>query len=182
MKLFQRVLEPLVSVMGLVGIICVTLMMLHITTDVILRFVFNSPIRGTITIVSHYYMVILGFCSLAVAESRDAHVSVEVFTELMPRNVQSVLAAMAAFLAAIVFGFVTVRTWIEAIHKMEISAAIQQGSLTIPVWPSYFALPLGCGLMAVTALWRAQAIARGAQSTFGPDMNGELPAEELANG
>jgi TRAP-type C4-dicarboxylate transport system permease small subunit len=92
MKLFQRVLEPLVSVMGLVGIICVTLMMLHITTDVILRFVFNSPIRGTITIVSHYYMVILGFCSLAVAESRDAHVSVEVFTELMSRNVQSGLA------------------------------------------------------------------------------------------
>ena len=59
MKLFQRVLEPLVSVMGLVGIICVTLMMLHVTTDVILRFVFNSPIRGTITIVSHYYLSLI---------------------------------------------------------------------------------------------------------------------------
>lgn len=182
MKLFQRVLEPLVSVMGLVGIICVTLMMFHITTDVILRFVFNSPIRGTITIVSHYYMVILGFCSLAVAEARDAHVSVEVFTELMPRSVQSGLAAMAAFLAAIVFGFLAVRTWLEAIHKLEISAAIQQGSLTIPVWPSYFALPLGCGLMTLTALWRGWAISKSTKSTFGPDLNGEMPAEELQNG
>ena len=182
MKFFQRVLEPLVSAMGLIGIICVTLMMLHITFDVVLRFVFNSPIRGTITIVSHYYMVILGFCSLAVAESRDAHVSVEVFTELMPRNVQNGLAAMAGFLAAIVFGFVTVRTWLEAIHKMEIGAAIQQGSLTIPVWPSYFALPVGCGLMAVTALWRSWAISKGAKSTFGPELNGEISAEELYHG
>ncbi len=40
--------------MGLVVLICVTLMMLHITTDVLLRFVFNSPIGGTITIVSNY--------------------------------------------------------------------------------------------------------------------------------
>lgn len=182
MKHLQRALEPLVAAMGLVGMICVTLMMLHITTDVVMRFVFNSPIRGTITIVSHYYMVILGFCSLAVAESRDAHVSVEIFTDLMPRNIQTGLASMAAFLATIIFAFVTVRTWQEAIHKMEISAAIQQGSLTIPVWPSYFALPVGCGLMALTALWRSGAIAFGAPSTFGPVLSSDVDTEETTHG
>ncbi|MCX7567919.1 TRAP transporter small permease [Sulfitobacter sp. F26169L] len=171
MRFFQRLLEPLISAMGLVGLICVTLMMLHVTTDVLLRFVFNLPIGGTITIVSNYYMVILGFGSLAVAESRGAHVSVEVLTELMPRNVQTGLASMAALLGAVVFGFLTVRTWIEAMAKMELGAAMQQGTMTIPVWPSYFALPLGCGLMVLTSLWRAGALATGAPSTFGPDMS-----------
>ncbi len=78
-------------------------------------------------------MFILGFGSLAVAESRGAHVSVEVLTELMPRNVQSGLASMAALLGAVVFAFLTVRTWIEAMAKMELGAAMQQGTMTIPV-------------------------------------------------
>lgn len=182
MNFFRRLLEPLVSAMGLVGIICVTLMMFHVTADVVLRFVFNAPVGGTITIVSNYYMVILGFGSLAVAESRNAHVSVEVLTELMPRKIQTGLASMSAFLAAVVFTFLTVRTWIEAVAKMNIGASIQQGTMTIPVWPSYFALPLGCGLMAITALWRAGALATGTKSTFGPDHQTGMDDSEIANG
>lgn len=182
MNFLRRLLEPLVSAAALIGIACVTLMMLHVTVDVLLRFALNMPVGGTITIVSNYYMVILGFGSLAVAESRAAHVSVEIVTELMPRNVQAGLASMAALLSAGVFALLATRTWIEAMAQMTLGAAVQQGTLTIPVWPSYFALPLGCGLMALTALWRAAALATGAPSTFGnPDDDG-LDAAEAANG
>ena len=89
---------------------------------------------------------------------------------------------MAALLSAGVFALLATRTWIEAMAQMTLGAAVQQGTLTIPVWPSYFALPLGCGLMALTALWRAAALATGAPSTFGaPDDDG-LDAAEAANG
>ena len=85
---------------------------------------------------------------------------------------------MAAILAAIVFGFVTVRTWLEAIHKMEIGAAIQQGSLTIPcvaklfraaggVWPDGGDGALACA-WAISKRLTSQLLALS--------MNGEMPA------
>ena len=43
-------------------------MMLHITADVVGKFVFNRPLPGTIPIVSQYYMVIAAFLPLAMVE------------------------------------------------------------------------------------------------------------------
>ena len=92
----------------------VALMMVQVTLDVAMRHLFGSPLPGTLTIVSYYYMVIAAFVPLALAEQRDAHISVEFVTDLMPKG------------------------------TAEIS-----GATKIAVWPAYFALPLGAGLMTL---------------------------------
>lgn len=78
-----------VKVSSLIGTICVILMMLHVTADVIGRYFFNAPLPGTIVVVANYYMVVLVFLAIGVAEEQRAHISVEFVTDMMPERVQT---------------------------------------------------------------------------------------------
>lgn len=154
MRRIAQILNKLVSAASAVGLLCVVLMMLHVVADVVGRFAFNTPVEGTITVVSNYYMVFLAFSALAVAETRDAHISVEVVADLLPKATQPWLAGFACMISVGAFSLLAVRTWMEAGNKFSSGAALQQGLVTIPIWPTYYALPLGCGLMAIVALWK----------------------------
>ena len=161
MKRIEWILTKLVALAGLVGLACVVLMMVHIVCDVLGRFLFNMPVEGTITVVSNYYMVILAFGSLAVSEARDANISVEVVSDLLPKGIQPSLSGLASLIAVVAFGLLTVRGWGEAMDKFESGAALQQGIVTIPIWPTYFAVPLGCGLMVLASAWKLICLVTG---------------------
>lgn len=151
MRVISRFLSRVAGAASIISMICVALMMLHVTADVALRFALNMPLPGTISIVSHYYMVMLGFLALALAEDRDDHISVEVIYELLPAGVRRVLSGVARVVSAAAFGLVAVRGWEVALSKTKIGASIQQGSDVIIVWPTYWAIPIGAGLMALVA-------------------------------
>ena len=159
-----RLLSRITDVTTIVGGLAIALMMVHITLDIVCRFIFNTPIPGTITIVSNYYMVIAAFVPLAFAEQKDAHISVEVFTERLPGFIQRHLAGWCLLLSAIVFGLLTVRNWQEAIVKMNIGASIVQGDTSIVIWPTYFFLPVGFGLMTIVLVYKFVAYLTGARS------------------
>ena len=169
MHAIGRLLSRIVSLAAVIGMLCVMLMMLHVTADVTMRYVFNSPIPGTITIVANYYMVILGFIALAVAEEKDAHISVEVVADLMPAFMQRPLAALAAALATGIFATLTWRTIEVAQQQTAIGAKMPQGTVVIWTWPTYWALPIGCGLMAIVAFYKLAIAVTGLKSGLQPD-------------
>tara|TARA_R110001606_G_scaffold261206_14_gene409572 strand:- start:102678 stop:103256 length:579 start_codon:yes stop_codon:yes gene_type:complete len=158
-----RWLSGLTDFTTLIGGLAIALMMLHITTDVVLRFLLSSPLPGTITYVSNYYMVIAAFVPLAYAEKLDAHVSVEVVVERLPRNLQRHLAHWLLPASATVLGFMTVKTWDEAINKYQSGAALVEGGTTIITWPGYFMLPLGLGLMVLVLVYKFLIYLTGAR-------------------
>lgn len=169
MTILGRLLSRVAGAASLVSLICVALMMLHVTADVVGRFTMNMPLPGTITIVSHYYMVLLGFLALALAEDRNAHISVEVVYDLLPGFARRALAILARLVSAAAFGLVAVRGWEVAQSKTAIGASVQQGSDVIVVWPTYWAIPIGAGLMALVALAKV----------FEPDAGDAAPEEHL---
>ncbi len=71
-----KALSGLTKIGSLLGTICIVLMMLHVTADVVGRYLFNAPLTGTIVIVGHYYMIIVVFIALGVAEEKNSHISV----------------------------------------------------------------------------------------------------------
>lgn len=178
MRRIGLILAKLDAAASFIGIACVALMMIHVTLDVAGRYLLNMPVEGTITIVSHYYMVILGFIALGVAERRDAHISVEIVADLMPRGAQRGLGVFASLIGAAAFSVLAVRTWIEADSKAAIGASLQQGSLAIPIWPSYYALPIGCGLMVLVAVYKlvAQLTGKGGEFVTAPTLDAERSA------
>lgn len=140
-------------------------MMLHVTLDVALRHLFGAPLPGTLTMVSDYYMVIAAFLPLALAEDRRAHITVEVFTDSLPAGLRRhVVGAMTIPATAIAVLFAW-RTFEAAVRGWETGAAQVHGSTSIPVWPAYFALPLGGALMAALLTLRCAAWLTGADRT-----------------
>ncbi|MFD0390887.1 TRAP transporter small permease [Tistrella bauzanensis] len=93
MQALGRGLSRLIHFTTVLGVLAVTLMMLHITIDVVVRNIFGITLPGTIAAVSNFYMLVVAFLPLAYAEEADKHISVEVVTELMPARVQGPCAA-----------------------------------------------------------------------------------------
>lgn len=149
-KLLSRIIDSMTVISGL----AIAVMMVHIVLDVVLRNVFNYPLPGTITIVSYYYMAIAVFMPLAFAEQKSAHISVEVITELMPAGVQRHLAGWMLLFSAVIFALMTVRSWEEAVGKYGIKASVVQGEDSLPIWPTYFFLPVGCLLMFLVVVYK----------------------------
>lgn len=175
MQTLGRLLSYLINAVSVLAGLSVALMMVHITADVIARYLFDYPLPGTITVVSNFYMVLVAFLPLAFVEQKGAHISVEVLTERFPLAVQRHLAAWLLPLSILVFGILTVRTWGEAMIKMEINASVVQGVDKILIWPTYFFLPLGCGLMVLVLAYKFVIYLTGAPSgidsarIIGPD-------------
>lgn len=172
-----RFLSMVTNLMTIIGGLAIALMMLHITLDIASRYILNSPIPGTISIVSYYYMVIAVFIPLAFAEQKDAHISVEVVTARLPMWIQHHLERFSFLLSAIVFSLLTVRTWEEAEKKRSFGASVIQGNDSIPVWITYYVLPIGCGLMALVVFYKLVNSCLGTKS--GLDAS-RAQADELA--
>lgn len=145
--------------------IAVALMMVQVTLDVAMRHLFGTPLPATLTIVSYYYMVIAAFIPLALAEDRRAHISVEVVTELLPKPVQRHLAGLILLPTAAITGLLTWRTFEAAVDAFQGGTAQVSGSSPIPVWPAYFALPVGAGLMTALLVLRFAAYVSGQDET-----------------
>ncbi|SDN99438.1 TRAP-type C4-dicarboxylate transport system, small permease component [Lutimaribacter pacificus] len=149
MKFLANGLTLLEKLASFAGMACVVLMMIHVTADVAGRSFFGHPVPGTITVVSSFYMVALSFIPLAVAERLNAHISVDIIFERLPAWMKRALVSLNYLFVTTVLAFATVRTWQVAVDKTNIGAAIQQGTAMVPVWQSYWLLPVGLGLMAL---------------------------------
>ncbi|MBM1143040.1 TRAP transporter small permease [Alcanivorax sp. ZXX171] len=173
-----RFLSRITNLISIIGGLAISLMMLHISFDVAGRYFFNTPIPGTITVVSYYYMSIAAFVPLAFAEQKDAHISVEVITEHMPAWMRGNLERLAMLCSLVIFSLLAVRTYIEAGKKQDMGASIVQGNSDISIWVTYYMLPLGCGLMALVVLYKLIV-------SFAPQRNGldreRAKADELAS-
>tara|TARA_R110002049_G_scaffold70251_1_gene181544 strand:- start:32947 stop:33447 length:501 start_codon:yes stop_codon:yes gene_type:complete len=140
---------------ALVGGLAVALMMVHVTLDVTFRYLLNQPLAGTLTMVTYHYMVLVAFVPLAFVQRGNAHISVEVFTALMPPALQRVLGLLTDLLTMAVMALLAWRGGDAALQAMRKGLAQVQGTTEILVWPAYFAIPLGAGLMTLVLFWQA---------------------------
>lgn len=154
MFMIGRALSLLAKSSSMIGAICVALMMLHVTADVIGRYLFNAPLPGTTVVVANYYMIIVVFIALGVAEEKRAHISVEFLTDMMPERLRNGFSVFSGILTVAVIVAVMVGGWSEALKKTKAGASMEQGSQMIEIWQSYWLIPLGAGLMALIAAYR----------------------------
>ena len=177
MTAIGRLLARAIDLSTLLGLVAVALMMLHITIDVTGKFLLNEPVPATIAMVSSYYMVVVAFLALALAETRNSHITVEVLTEFFPMRVQRHLYSWTYLVSALVYGVITYRAWEEAQRAHATGTFIMEQSTKLITWPSYYLLPIGTGLMTVVVLYRFLIYLTGAQSGLG-----EVPTLEKRPG
>lgn len=149
-KLLGRAGDLLALVAGIILIV----MMLHITLDVLLRYLFTYPLPDTVEIVSTYYIVAIVFLPLALVERLNAHIVVELLTQHLPRRAQELLIACVCVASAGYFGAFAWRTGKDAVQKYAIGE-VMLGTAPITVWPTRFFLPFGCGLIMLLLIYKS---------------------------
>lgn len=149
MPILKRILDVATNITAIIAGLCITVMMAHITIDVIMRAFFNLPLTGTITFVANYYMVFLVCLPLAFVERFDGHISVEVMTNRFPDRIKHHLYGWTYPVTAIVFAVTAYATWLEASSKFAIKTFMIEKDMAIPIWFGYFALPVGYALLSI---------------------------------
>lgn len=166
MHLIGRFLSYASKAASLIGAVCVVLMMLHVTADVVGRYLFNAPLSGTTVIVANYYMIVVVFLAIGVAEQQKAHISVDIFTDLLPQKPKAILSGLATLMTIGVITILMISGWSEAVKKTKMVATKEQGSQLFEVWQSYWFIPAGAVLMISVAAYRLISLMTGAPDSL----------------
>mgnify|MGYP006278299205 CR=1 FL=1 len=180
MKQLGRLLSSLNGLAIWFGTIVVFLLIVHVTADVGLRYLFNSPLPGTILIVSVFYMIPIVFLPLAAVEEDDGHITVELIYDLLAERIRWILRLFSLLLSMTVFGALALRTFEEAILKFDTGTFAMEAGMRIPTWPAYFTLPIGFGLMLLVLSYKLICEVTGKTPALGVSRDGISGEAEVA--
>ncbi len=149
MKVLAKAFDGVVLAAAWAGGIATVLMMLHVSAEVAMRYIFNSPLTGTVEIVSAYHMTALAFLPLALIAKERGHIIVELFTGWMSLRGRTLLDAIVGVVTLI---YTTVFAWKAfevALDKTAIREAKESGTGFVEIWPARWFVVVGFGLMVI---------------------------------
>ncbi len=154
MRLTGWILNRLAMAFALIGALCVVLMMIQVTLDVVLKNLFTVRIPFTQALVTRWYMVAAAFMPLGLTEILDRHISVEVLYHTFGSRLRRLLGGAVCLFAACVVAIMTAPAWEEAMTKFHAGAFETENGKDISIWGGYLFLPAGLALMAAILLYR----------------------------
>jgi TRAP-type C4-dicarboxylate transport system permease small subunit len=175
MGLITRILSGSTSVLTTIAGLLMMAMMAHIVADVLAKWLFNSPIDGTLEIVSHYYMVGLIYLPLAYVQHRGSHIVAEIFTQNLADRVR---AGLEGVIGLFLFVYVILFVWTsgrEAIEKTAEKEFLEATESFIVIWPTRWFVTFGFAIMGCYAIYQAIRNLKAAGT-------GEVPGAPGENG
>lgn len=136
----------------LIGSAGILMMLFHICADVVFRQLLNAPIPATIDVVSRYYMISIAFFPLAWAEFRNDMISVEIFSAMFKGRAAIVKKITLYLITALIYFFLAIVTWQIAFKEFEVKSFTISLDVSIPIWPSYFILPIAFAVAGCVCL------------------------------
>ncbi len=152
-SLFERFLRLL----ALAGGVVLLLLMLFTVVDVVLRYLFNAPLRSVYEF-TEFTMALIVFLGIPYCGWVGQHIAVDVFARWLDRPNLRFLPAVLSLLSAALFALIAYQAALETV------ATIEQASnlLRWPHYPFRFAVAFSSALFAVVLL------IQGVQSLRGP--------------
>lgn len=121
-------------------------MMLVTVADVVLRYLFNSPLTWSFDLITNYLMVAGFFLAVSATQARRQHVNVDILARQMPDRLRAAIMALAGVAVVILFALIW---WTGAVQFWEAwrNGLVLDGTIPWPRWPTYLLIPLGLALM-----------------------------------
>ncbi|MBW1801647.1 MAG: TRAP transporter large permease subunit [Deltaproteobacteria bacterium] len=132
-----------------VGVGFLAVMMFLTATDVILRYVFNRPITGSLELTELMMAIVVSF-ALAYAAVKNEHVNIDLITSRLPPKPQAALNTITSCLCFGVFALIAWRTVLYAEHQR--LGNFETMSLQIPVYPFVYVVAFGCAVLCLVFL------------------------------
>lgn len=115
-------------------------MMVHVTLDVALKYIINTPIQGTLEVTAYYYMVSIVVLPMAFVEWTRQSIAVDLFYQMMPPPAQVGVTAVVLLVSALGYGGLAYISWPDALESFA-KKEIVMGTVNIYIWPARFLLP-----------------------------------------
>jgi TRAP-type C4-dicarboxylate transport system permease small subunit len=136
--------------LNLASVFIIMFLMFFATTEIVGRYLFNSPVPGHVELVE-LIMAGVVFFGIAYTERVGGHVRMELFvTRVLKGRSHHIAEAITAALSLFVYIFILIYTFKASVF------AFQMGDNTAylywPTWPSKFAVPLGSFFLCIRFL------------------------------
>lgn len=146
----DRVLSAIAFGLTAVGVVCVVVMMGLTTVDVIARYVFNSPTLWADELAS-YLLIAIVFLGLAPNVRQDAHIRIDVITNLVTGRVRAALEVFA-YGAGIVFSvLLLLGTWTRFANFYD-RGIVSDSPLVTPLWLPMLPVVIGAAVLVLTMI------------------------------
>lgn len=144
---------------GLIAGILTFAVMCLVVANVLLRYLFNAPIAGTLELTEGALPLII-FLSLALTQYQGGHIKVVLLTQRLPARAQRILGVLALLAGAVLFAWAAWAGWLAVVKSVAIGE-VERGSIRYPLWPIKFAVCFGMALLVIQYLLDALAVAMG---------------------
>ncbi|WP_373089005.1 TRAP transporter small permease [Sneathiella sp.] len=115
-------------------------------SDVIMRYLFNSPIHWAFEVLTRYLMVGSFFFAVSHTLERNEHLYVEIFHRMMPARIGHLLLGVAyAFTAVVLAG----ASWMSylVVRSNWVNSEYTAGGISWPLWTSTIIVSIGLTLL-----------------------------------
>jgi tripartite ATP-independent transporter DctM subunit len=145
----QRLVMHITRGTNSVGVVLLMGMMLIVVADVFLRIFFNSPIIGSYELVQ-FLLVAMIFLGLPNTTYDEAHISVSLATSKLPRRLRLLTECVMLIYSLFLFVLMTMMNIVRTGEVWELQETSYM--LSIPLFPFYAAVALGCAIVSVVLL------------------------------
>jgi TRAP-type C4-dicarboxylate transport system permease small subunit len=147
--LFKRLNQPLVGFVKHIALWMLAMMMFLTFTDVLLRYVFNSPVPGATELIEFMMGIVITF-SVAYTAYKKSHIGVDLVIDRFPKRMRKLVGCCTSFLA---FGLFVLICWQTILLIFEdYHSNLTSAVLYLPVFPFTTAVALGLVILCLVLL------------------------------
>jgi len=126
-------------------------MMLLTVGDVVGRYFFNSPIKGTWELVG-LFLICAGTWGLGYCQMEKSHISISIILERFPKRVRALFRSFTYLVGLLGFGIICWRVFLLSLKYFTMPRGNVTDTLEVPYAPFMLALSIGTGLMVLILL------------------------------
>lgn len=120
-----------------------------ITTDVVLRYGFNSPIWWSLE-ASRYLLMLYFILALADSIREGVHIKMTLFFDQLPRSARRAVSLLAAGGLIFAFALLAKAAYHQMVFRYELGS--KTNDLQMPLWAVYAAVALTCFMLILQVI------------------------------
>jgi TRAP-type C4-dicarboxylate transport system permease small subunit len=149
LNLLDAFVKPIKGGFLAIAAFTLAVMMLLTALDVVLRYLFSSPIHGGLELVEYMMAVVVPF-AVTIAAYEKAHVGVDLIMDRFSSTVQNVVAVVTTALMLVFFILITWQCFIHIAEQYH--SGLTSAVLLIPHYPFVASLTAAFALLTVITL------------------------------
>ena len=147
--LLSKLNRPLVGFIKYIALWFLAFMMFLTFTDVLLRYIFNSPIPGATELIEFMMGIVVTF-SVAYTAHKKAHIGVDLVVERFSVRTRRVISCITNLLTLILFVLICWQTFLLIFEEYE--SKIVSAVLYIPIYPFIATVAVGLLILCLILL------------------------------